>query len=138
IIRVADAGMYISKHAGGNQVRSAELLGDRENSGVQGQLVSGYVEGFLQRENTGPEDLEELVATLRKLCRGREEIDRLALKEGIEAVAHAAELREVHNEGHGERTAHYAGIIARGLNLSAEQVQDLVFAARVHDVGKLF
>jgi len=138
IIRVADAGMYISKHAGGNQVRSAELLGDGEASGVQGQLVSGYVEGFLQRENTGPEDLEELVATLRKLCRGREEIDRLALKEGIETVTRAAEMRESHADGHGERCGHYAGIIARGLKLSDQEVEDVIFAARVHDVGKLF
>jgi HD-GYP domain-containing protein (c-di-GMP phosphodiesterase class II) len=138
IIRAADTGMYISKHAGGNQVRSAELLGAGENSGMQGQLISGYVEGFLHRENTGPEDLEELVATLRKLCRGREEIDRLALKEGIETVARAAEMREPAADGHGERCAHYAGIIARGLNLTEHEVEDVIFAARVHDVGKLF
>ena len=138
IIRVADAGMYISKRAGGNQVRSAELLGDGENSGVQGQLVSGYIEGFLQRENSGAEDLEELVATLRKLCRGREEIDRQALKEGIETVARAAEMREPQADGHGERCAYYAGIIARGLKLSEAEVDDIIFAARVHDLGKLF
>jgi len=46
IIRVADAGMYISKHAGGNQVRSAELLSDGEGSGVQRQLVSVTSKAF--------------------------------------------------------------------------------------------
>ncbi|HWZ83294.1 MAG TPA: diguanylate cyclase [Terriglobales bacterium] len=138
IIRVADAGMYISKHAGGNQVRSAELLSDGEGSGAQRQLVSGYIEGFLQRENSGPDDMEELVSTLRKLCAGREELDRLTLKEGIESLARASEVREPHAAGHGEQTGHYAGIIARGLNLSPQEVQDITFAARVHDVGKLF
>src|SRR3954463_15879239 len=138
IIRVADAGMYMSKHAGGNQVRSAELLSDAEGSGVQRQLVSGYIEGFLQRETCGPEDVEELVSTLRKMCGGREELDRLAFKEGIETLARAAELREPHAAGHGEQTAHYASIIARGLHLSPQEVQDVTFAARVHDVGKLF
>jgi diguanylate cyclase (GGDEF)-like protein len=138
IIRVADAGMYISKHAGGNQVRSAELLGDSDSAGVQGQLVSGYIEGFLHRENTGPEDLEELVATLRKLCGGREKLDRLALQEAIETVARASEMREEQADGHGERCSHYAGIIARGLNLAPQEVDDIIFAARVHDVGKLF
>ena len=138
IIRIADAGMYISKHAGGNQVRSAELLGNSDGSGVQRQLVSGYIEGFLQREITSPEDLEELVSTLRKLCGGREAMDRLALKEGIETLTRAAEMREPHAAGHGEQCGHYAGIIALGLNLLPEEVQDVVYAARVHDVGKLF
>jgi diguanylate cyclase (GGDEF)-like protein len=138
IIRVADAGMYISKHAGGNQVRSAELLSDGEGSGIQRQLVSGYIEGFLQRENSGPEDVEELVATLRKLCEGREELDRLALKEGIETLTRASEMREPQSAGHGEQCGHFAAMIARGLNLSPQEVQDVTFAARVHDVGKLF
>jgi diguanylate cyclase (GGDEF)-like protein len=138
IIRVADAGMYLSKHAGGNQVRSAELLSGSEGTGVQRQLVSGYIEGFLQRENSGPEDLEELVATLRKLCSGQEELDRLALKEGIETLTRAAEMRELHADGHGEQCAHFAALIARGLNFSPQELQDITFAARVHDVGKLF
>src|SRR6266849_3264820 len=138
IIRVADAGMYVSKHAGGNQVRSAELLSDGEGSAVQRQLVSGYIEGFLQREDTRPEQLDELVSTLRKMCGGREELDRLALKEGIEALTRASEMREPHAAGHGEQCGHYSGIIARGLNFSPQEVQDVTFAARVHDVGKLF
>jgi diguanylate cyclase (GGDEF)-like protein len=138
IIRVADAGMYVSKHAGGNQVRSAELLSNGEGSAVQRQLVSGYIEGFLQREDTRPEQLEELVSTLRKMCGGREEQDRLALKEGIEALTRASEMREPHAAGHGEQCGHYSGIIARGLNFSPQEVQDVTFAARVHDVGKLF
>jgi diguanylate cyclase (GGDEF)-like protein len=138
IIRVADAGMYLSKHAGGNQVRSAELISDGEGSLVQRQLISGYIEGFLQRENAGPEHLEELVATLRKLCAGGEEGDLQALKEGLEALTRASEMREPHAAGHGEQCGHYAGIIARGLNLSPQEVQDVTFCARVHDVGKLF
>jgi diguanylate cyclase (GGDEF)-like protein len=138
IIRVADAGMYVSKHAGGNQVRSAELLSNGEGSAVQRQLVSGYIEGFLQREDTRPEHLEELVSTLRKMCGGRDEQDRLALKEGIEALTRASEMREPHAAGHGEQCGHYSGIIARGLNFSPEEVQDVTLAARVHDVGKLF
>lgn len=138
IIRVADAGMYVSKHAGGNQVSTAELISDGEGSAVQRRLVSGYIEGFLQRESTRPEDLEELVGTLRKLSGGNEERDRIALREGIETLSRASELREPNASGHGEQCGHYAGMIARGLNMSPQEVQDIVFAARVHDVGKLF
>jgi len=136
LIRVADAGMYVAKHAGGNQVSTADAFG--EGSAVQQQLVSGYIEGFLQREHNGPEHLEELVTTLRKLCGREDGMDQRAMKEAIEALSRAAELREHNAAGHGEQCAHYAGITARGLNLSEQEVEDVTFAARVHDVGKLF
>ncbi|MGA2459722.1 MAG: HD domain-containing phosphohydrolase, partial [Terriglobales bacterium] len=136
LIRVADAGMYVAKHAGGNQVSTSNAFG--EGSAVQRQLVSGYVEGFLQREHNGPEHLEELATTLRKLCMREDDAGHKAMKEAVEALSHAAELRVPDAVGHGEQCGHYAGIIARGLNLSAQEVEDLVFAGRVHDVGKLF
>src|ERR1700727_886845 len=92
LIRVADAGMYVAKHAGGDQVSTVDAFG--ESSAMQRQLVSGYIEGFLQREHNGPEHLEELVNTLRKLC-GRESEDpkdHRAIKEAVEALSRAAEL----------------------------------------------
>ena len=40
--------------------------------------------------------------------------------------------------GHGDLVARYTEVIARGLGLSSEETADLVYAARVHDVGKIF
>jgi HD-GYP domain-containing protein (c-di-GMP phosphodiesterase class II) len=60
------------------------------------------------------------------------------MKEAVEALSRAAELRERNVAGHGEQCGHYAEMIARGLNLSAQEVEDTTFAGRVHDVGKLF
>ncbi len=136
LIRVADAGMYVAKHAGGNQVSTADAFG--EGSAVQRHLVSGYIEGFLQREHNGPEHLEELVGTLRKLCGGEGGAEQQPIKQAVEALARAAELREQYAAGHGEQCGRYAGMIARGLNLSAEEVEEITFAGRVHDLGKLF
>ena len=138
LIRVADAGMYVAKKTGGNHVATAEPFTDGEGSAVQQQQISGYIEGFLQRENNGPEHLEELVATLSKLCGGEDEAGRHVLKEAIEALSRASELRELNAVGHGEQCAHYAGLIAKGLNLSPQEAEEVKFAARVHDVGKLF
>src|SRR5437868_4514172 len=67
IMRVADAGMYISKHAGGDRVSIAEEEEDGESAAMQRQMVSTYIEGFLHREHTGPEQLDELIATLKKM-----------------------------------------------------------------------
>ena len=138
LIRIADAGMYIAKKAGGNNVSTAEPFSGEEASAVQRQLISAYIEGFLQRDHNNPEDLDELVSAFRKLCGRGEESDRRVLPESIEALTRAAELREVNSDGHGEKAGHYAGMIGRGLKLESQQVDDLMFAARVHDVGKLF
>jgi diguanylate cyclase (GGDEF)-like protein len=138
IIRVADAGMYVSKRAGGDRVSTAEDQGMDQASAVQRQQVSGYVEGFLQRERTGPEQVDELVGTLRKLSSGPEQKNLPLLRDSIEALARAAESRELNAPGHGEAVGQYCELVSRALGLSPEEVLELSFIGKVHDVGKIF
>jgi diguanylate cyclase (GGDEF)-like protein len=138
VIRVADAGMYVSKRSGGNLVSTAQEFVEGQDFARQRQQISAYIEGFLQRERTGPEQLEELTSTLHKLCGGDEDCNVPLLKESIESLSRAAESRELRTGGHGDLVARYAEVIARGLGLSSEETADLVYAARVHDVGKIF
>src|SRR5437660_699636 len=138
IIRVADAGMYSAKHAGGNRVSMAEEFGDTEHLAGQRQQISTYIEGFLQREQNGPDDLEDLVSTLRRLCGGEEDCNVQVLKESIEALARASEPREFHASGHGDMVGRYAEMIGRALALPPDELVELAYAARVHDVGKIF
>jgi len=107
---------------------------------VPRQLISRYIEGFLQREHAGPEHLDELLTTLKKLSEGggEDEDSVQVLREAVEALTRAAELREVNGAGHGEMVVRYSGLLARALGLSAEDIDDLAYAARVHDVGKIF
>jgi len=138
IIRVADAGMYVSKRSGGNLVSTAQEFVEGQDFARQRQQLSAYIEGFLQRERSGPEQLEELTTTLRKLCGEESDCNLPLLKESIESLSRAAESRELCTAGHGDLVARYAEVIARGLGLSSEETADLVYAARVHDVGKIF
>jgi len=140
VIRVADAGMYVSKRSGGNMVSTAQEYVESETFARQRQQISAYIEGFLQRERTGPEDVDELTTMLRKLCSTGEEAEECnvpLLKEAIESLSRAAESRELQSSGHGDLVARYTEVIARGLHLSPEDTADLVYAARVHDVGKI-
>ncbi|MGZ4788660.1 MAG: diguanylate cyclase, partial [Terriglobales bacterium] len=136
IMRVADAGMYVSKHAGGNRVSTAEEFREGETAAVQRQLIASYIEGFLQRENMGPDSGEELVATLKKMCAGLQD-DPEPMKEAIIVLGRAAEAREGHNTGHGQAVSRYAEMMARELGLPQEEIMDLAFCGLVHDVGKL-
>ena len=138
IIRVADAGMYVSKKAGGDRVSTAEDYGQDQGAALQRQLVSGYIEGFLQRERTGPEHVDELVGTLRKLSASADQKHLPLLRDSIEALARASESRELNAPGHGEAVSQYSEMIGRALGLPPEDVRDLGFAGRVHDVGKIF
>jgi diguanylate cyclase (GGDEF)-like protein len=138
IIRVADAGMYVSKRSGGNLVSTAQEYVEGQDFARQRQQISAYIEGFLQRERTGPEQLEELTSTLFKLCGGEHDCRVQLLREAIESLSRAAESREVATAGHGDLVARYSEVIARALGLSSEETADLVFAARIHDVGKIF
>jgi HD-GYP domain-containing protein (c-di-GMP phosphodiesterase class II) len=137
IIRVADAGMYVSKRAGGDRVSTSEEL-DTDQTMSARQLVSGYVEGFLQRERTGPEQVGELVGTLRKLASSTEQKNLSLLRDSIEALARAAESRELNAAGHGEAVGQYCEMIGRALGLPPEETRELAFVGRVHDVGKIF
>jgi HD-GYP domain-containing protein (c-di-GMP phosphodiesterase class II) len=138
IIRVADAGMYVSKRSGGNLVSTAQEFVEGQDFARQRQQISAYIEGFLQRERSGPEQLEELTGTLYKLCGGDEDCQVPLLKEAIESLSRAAESRELQTSGHGDLVARYSEVMARALGLSSEETADLVYAARVHDVGKIF
>ena len=137
VIRVADAGMYVSKRSGGNLVSTAQEFSEGEDFARQRQQISSYIEGFIQRERPGPEDLDELTASLAKLCADSDSPGPARMREAIETLSRAAESRELRTSGHGDLVARYTEILARALHIPADEAEQLTFAARVHDVGKI-
>ncbi|HUJ93642.1 MAG TPA: diguanylate cyclase [Terriglobales bacterium] len=138
IIHVADAGMYASKRAGGDRVRTAEEFASGEAVVERRQSMSRYLEGFLQRDHTAEADHNDLIDMLRKMSGGEENCNAAVLREAIEVLNRAAEARETNASGHGDMAARYAICVARALGFSEEEMNDLAYAARVHDVGKIF
>jgi HD-GYP domain-containing protein (c-di-GMP phosphodiesterase class II) len=137
ILRMADTGMYISKHAGGNRVATAGELPATEKLSSK-QVANLYVEGFLRREESGPDSVEEMMGMLERLSNSvRPEHREEALRDAIRSLTRAAETREMHCVGHGEQVARYAELLGAEMGMPAEELADLVFAAAVHDVGKI-
>jgi len=61
----------------------------------------------------------------------------LSRREVVECLARAAEYRDTETGNHVVRVGRFAGIIARRLNFSEEEVSNLELAAQLHDVGKI-
>jgi diguanylate cyclase (GGDEF)-like protein len=138
VLRLADMGMYNSKRSGGNRVSVPDDFAKEESLMSNKQLVSIYIQGFLQREHVTSGSSDELVATL---CRLGEVVGASgqadALMEAVTTLNQAAEAREVCGAGHGEAAAKLAEDIGRELALPPDELLDLIHAARLHDVGKV-
>jgi len=136
IIRVADAGMYKAKHAGGNKVFSMEPTLEGEALGQHRQLINTYLESILRREHVP--SAVEIVDALEKISAALGERDRATvLRDAVRTVTRALEAREIHATGHGDTVASYVRAIGEELALLDSDLAELIFAAQVHDVGKI-
>ncbi|MCU1306714.1 MAG: diguanylate cyclase with sensor [Acidobacteriaceae bacterium] len=136
IIRVADASMYKAKHAGGNKVFSMEPTLDAEALGQHRQLIHSHLESILRREHVP--NANEVLDALEKISEAVAEKDRQSiLMDAVRSVTRALESRELHATGHGETVASYVRAIGDELALPEADLSELIFAAQVHDVGKI-
>lgn len=58
-------------------------------------------------------------------------------REVVECLARAAEYRDTETGNHVVRVGRFAGIIAKGMGFSEEEVSNIELAAQLHDVGKI-
>lgn len=58
-------------------------------------------------------------------------------REVVECLARAAEYRDTETGNHVVRVGRFAGLIAKRLGYTAEQVSNIELAAQLHDVGKI-
>ncbi len=136
---------YISKPWDDNQI----LLTVRD--ALERKLLKAEkqrLEALTLRQN---EELKELNASLEEKVRQRTEALRQAmasletahekLKKGfftsIQVFANLMELREGSMAGHSRRVAELCRGMAKKMGLPAAEVQDLVVAALLHDIGKI-
>jgi putative two-component system response regulator len=111
------------------RVRSASLLKMKE------------AQDDLKRYQTHLENMcEARTESLRKALEQMAEAQRLAYKAQLETVERLAMLAEYKDKVTGRhivRMSEYCAVIARGLGLPAEEVELILHASRMHDVGKI-
>lgn len=55
----------------------------------------------------------------------------------IKAMLESLEAKYIYARGHNVRTANYANIVGRRLNLPLNQIKDLTYGSLLHDIGKI-
>lgn len=72
------------------------------------------------------EKLEELFSENKNICIA-----------AINALTNSLEVKDVYTRGHCERVREYVVKIGQALNLSKNEINELEFAALLHDIGKI-
>ena len=83
---------------------------------------------------------EERTASLRKALEHMAEAQRVAYQaqlETVERLAILAEYKDKVTARHIQRMSEYSAVIARGLKLPPAEVELILHASRMHDVGKI-
>src|SRR5688572_12667101 len=83
---------------------------------------------------------EERTASLRKALEHMAEAQRMAYQaqlETVERLAILAEYKDKVTGRHIQRMSEYSAVLARGLNLPPGEVELILHASRMHDVGKI-
>ena len=86
-------------------------------------------------------DLNRAVGNSRKfeleLYRKEKEHEHTLFKQTAEALASAIDAKDKYTHGHSSRVADYSVQIARAVYKSDEECEQILFAALLHDVGKI-
>lgn len=72
----------------------------------------------------------------RRLDEKTKEMERITIQ-AIMTVANTVDAKDDYTKGHSMRVAAYAGLLARRLGWSDEDVQNIYYVAMLHDVGKI-
>ena len=160
LIQMADASMYLSKHQGGNAVSSASQFDSNETKKWKQDVLEAYLGITLKRLfSTGPEAYLEIRTRLEQFAQsiGLEADERARADAGghgahgsdesspipvcvmdtISSLALAVDAKDHFTNGHSQKVADYAAMIAEKLGLGAEEVEQVHLGGLLHDVGKV-
>ncbi|MFB3922938.1 MAG: diguanylate cyclase [Terriglobia bacterium] len=130
VMRIADSGMYMAKHADGNRVCLASA-----------SEFSAHVEAYLgvavQRMiSTGPDAFEHYFNRIKEATENSPE-EGISLLDTVTALAFVIDAKDHYTQGHSQSVARLASAIARQLGMSESEVEEIRLAGILHDIGKI-
>jgi diguanylate cyclase (GGDEF)-like protein len=118
---------------GDDEVALLTRFGRLASLALENARLYGTAQKELEQRRRAEDELVDTVARLR-----RSELElQLSQAETIRRLAFAAEFRNAETGRHTERMSRYCELLARRLELDAEQCELIRLAAGLHDVGKI-
>jgi len=137
ILRVADAGIYLSKHQKGNLVRVAPLTPGASQSEGERQLLEAYLGVSVKRMfSTGPEAFNQYLERLEQV-NAADDGDAPSLLDTVTALAFAIDAKDHYTQGHSQSVSRLALQLAREMELTEAEVEEIRLAGILHDIGKI-
>jgi diguanylate cyclase (GGDEF)-like protein/putative nucleotidyltransferase with HDIG domain len=152
LIQIADASMYLSKHQGGNAVSTAGHLDPDEARQWKRDVLEAYLGVTLKRLfSTGPEAFAEIHRRLEQFSHslpasepaltdgqsGARPALPPAVLETVTSLALAIDQKDPYTQGHSPKVANYAALIAEGLGLNEDAIEQIRLGGMLHDLGKV-
>ncbi len=155
LIQVADASMYLSKHQGGNTVSTADHFDPNEAKKWKRDVLEAYLGVTLKRLfATGPEAFEEIYQRLRQFTESLSATETDSAKsissqtagphalpqavlDTVTSLAYAIDAKDHYTQGHSQKVAAYAALIAEAMGLTDAEVEEIRLGAVLHDIGKV-
>lgn len=103
------------------------------NMSMVGMAVLLYIFSFIDMNRTVERANQIEINMLRKERKNM----HLLFEQTAEALANAIDAKDAYTHGHSTRVAEYSREIARLSGLSEDEVNEVYFAAMLHDVGKI-
>ncbi len=101
------------------------------------RAYAGDQPGLIRREDERVlETMAEIAANALQRARTHEELEAAYLQTVL-SLARAVDARDSYTNNHSQRLAAYAVAVARRLDLLEEDIQDIRWAAQLHDIGKI-
>jgi diguanylate cyclase (GGDEF)-like protein len=153
LIQIADASMYLSKHQGGNAVSTAGVLDPDEARQWKRDVLEAYLGVTLKRLfSTGPEAFGEIRRRLEQFSHSLPALEPASGAEGqlgagpalppavmetVTSLALAIDAKDPYTQGHSPKVANFSALIAEGLGLREEEVEQIRLGGMLHDLGKV-
>jgi len=134
-----------------------ELVKEKENSKKRGKEIPKYEFRIISKDGEvkvveankviiGKNEGTKEIGILRDITESKQEEKNLprsaeklqtALKETVNALASAFEMRDPYSAGHQHQVANLARSIAKEMGLPYEQIEAIYLAGTIHDIGKI-
>jgi diguanylate cyclase (GGDEF)-like protein/putative nucleotidyltransferase with HDIG domain len=159
LIQVADSSMYLSKHQGGNAVSTADGFNEDESKRWKRDVLDAYLGVTLKRLfATGPDAFVEIYSRIKQFAKSLAETESARpgghsgsatgaessceplppiVMDTLTSLALAVDAKDQFTQGHSQKVAAYAVLIAEAIGLESAQIEQIRLGAMLHDVGKV-